>query len=54
MKVKIIKTVNTRHGYGEVEYFSYQFAFGVSIRCFSGGWMFRLYMGQFKIWFNLR
>ncbi len=54
MKVKIIKKCRTKHGYGEVEYFPYQFAFGISIRYFSGGWMFRLYIGQFKIWFNLK
>lgn len=54
MRVKIIKKCRTKHGYGEVEYFPYQFAFGMSIRYFSGGWMFRLYIGQFKIWFNLK
>lgn len=56
-KVKVIKELNSKHIFGEVEYFPYQIAFGISIRhleCEGMGWMFRFYFGPFKIWFNLR
>jgi len=56
-KVKIIKEFDSKRIFGEVEFFSYQIAFGISIRyltCKNMGWMFRFYFGPFKIWFNLR
>ena len=57
MKVKIIREFKSSRVFGEIEYFPYQVAFGISIRCLEGegmGWMFRFYFGPFKIWFNLR
>jgi len=56
-KVKIIREFKSKHIFGEIEYFPYQIAFGISIRyleCKNMGWMFRMYFGPFKIWFNLR
>lgn len=55
-KVRIIKEFKSRWIYGEVELFLYQVAFGVSIRylsCKGMGWMFRIYFGPVKVWFNL-
>jgi len=56
-KVKVIKEFNSKRIFGEVEYFPYQIAFGMSIRyltCKNMGWLCRMYFGPFKIWFNLR
>jgi len=56
-KVKTIKEFNSKHIFGELEYFPYQVAFGISIRyleCEGMGWMFRFYFGPIKLWFNLR
>jgi len=54
--VKVIKEFEFKRIMGELEYFPYQWAFGVSIRyleCDGMGWMFRFYFGPFKVWFNL-
>lgn len=56
-KVKTIKEFNSKRIFGEIEFFPYQIAFGISIRylsCKGMGWLFRCYFGPFKIWFNLR
>ena len=56
-KVKIIKVFELNKFYGELQYFPYQIAFGMSIRflrCKGMGWMIRVYFAQFKFWFNLR
>jgi len=56
-KVKIIREFNSKHIFGEMEYFPYQIAFGISIRhleCKGMGWLFRMYFGPIKLWFNLR
>jgi len=56
-KVKIVKEFNSKRIYGELEYFPYQIAFGISIRflkCKGMGWLIRIYFAQFKLWFNLR
>ena len=55
VKVKIIGEFDFQGIAGELEYFPYQIAFGISIRYLEciGGWMFRMYFGPFKIWFNL-
>lgn len=56
-KVKIIRAFELNKFYGELEYFPYQIAFGISIRilkCKGMGWMIRIYFAQFKLWFNLR
>ena len=55
--VRKIKAIKAKHIFGEIEYFPYQIAFGISIRyltCKNMGWLFRLYFGPIKIWFNLR
>jgi len=55
-KVRIIKEFETKHIFGELEFFLYQIAFGISIRymtCENMGWMFRLYFGPVKLWFNI-
>jgi len=55
--VKTLKILDCKFGYGEFELFIYQFALGISIRylsCDDMGWMFRLYLGPLKLWFNLR
>lgn len=55
--VKVIIELNNKYGYGELEYFPYQLAFGLSIRylkCKGMGWLFRIYFGPFKFWFNLK
>ena len=57
MKVRILKEFNFKRVFGEVEFFPYQWAFGISVRylkCEGMGWMFRMYLGPIKIWFNLR
>jgi len=57
MKVQIIKEFHTKFGCGELVFFPYQCAFGISIRyleCESMGWMFRIYFGFIKLWFNFR
>jgi len=56
-RVEILKHFEYKFAYGELEYFPYQSAFGLSIRylkCDQMGWMFRVYFGPFKFWFNLR
>jgi hypothetical protein len=55
VKVKIIKEFDSKRIVGELVYFPYQIAFGVSIRYLEciGGWMFRMYFGPLKLWFNL-
>ena len=53
-KVIILKEFSFKRIFGEVEFFPYQIAFGISIRYFEDGWMFRIYLGFIKIWFNLR
>lgn len=56
-KVKILKVFQSSFGYGELEYFPYQIAIGLSVRhlrCENMGLMFRIYFGPFKFWFNLR
>lgn len=55
IKVKTIKEFHPKFGYGELEFFPYQYAFGISIRyleCDNMGWMFRIYFGPIKFWFN--
>jgi len=52
-KVITIKEFEFDCLYGEIEYFTYQIALGVSIRRFEDSWMFRIYFGPFKIWGNL-
>jgi len=55
-KVKIIKEFEGKRILGELVYFPYQIAFGISIRhleCEGMGWLFRVYFGPIKIWFNL-
>ena len=55
-KVRIIKEFETKHIFGELEFFPYQIAFGISIKymtCENMGWMFRLYFGPVKLWFNI-
>lgn len=55
MKVKVIKEFHNRFGYGELEFFPYQYAFGISVRwlkCKGMGWLFRIYFGSFKFWFS--
>lgn len=57
MKVKIVKEFTSKRIFGELEYFPYQIAFGISIKyleCEGMGWMLRFYFGPFKLWFNLR
>lgn len=55
MKVKVIKEFHTKFGYGQLESFPYQCAFGISIRwlkCKGMGWMIRIYFGFIKFWFS--
>lgn len=55
--VRIIKEFKGKHIFGELVYFPYQISFGMSIRyleCEGMGWMFRMYFGPIKIWFNLK
>ena len=55
-KVKIITEFDSKRLFGELVYFPYQWALGISVRyleCDGMGWMFRFYLGPFKIWFNL-
>lgn len=54
-EVKILKEFESKRIMGEVEFFPYQVAFGISIRrlkCDNMGWMFRVYFGPIKIWIN--
>jgi len=54
---KTLKEIDTMNLFGELEYFPYQFAIGLSIRklvCKEMGWMLRLYFGPFKLWLNLK
>lgn len=56
-KVKVIKEFESKRIFGELVYFPYQWAFGISIRhleCDGMGWMFRFYLGPIKVWFNLK
>ena len=56
-KVKVLKEFDTKRLFGEAQYFSYQWACGISIRyleCEGMGWMFRFYFGPFKIWLNIK
>lgn len=56
-KVRTLKCFEYKFGYGELEYFPYQLALGLSVRylkCDGMGWMFRVYFGPLKFWFNLR
>lgn len=56
-QVKIIKEFHTKLGDGELIFFPYQCAFGISVRylkCEGYGWMFRIYFGFIKFWFNFR
>jgi len=54
LKVKIIKEFTGRKFYGELEYFPYQIAFGISIQYVRGtGRLLRLYFGPFKVWINV-
>ena len=56
-QVKIITEFDSKHIFGELVYFPYQWALGISVRhleCDGMGWMFRFYFGPFKIWFNLK
>lgn len=55
-RVRVLKIFDSKRLFGEFQYFSYQWAFGVSVRyltCEGMGWMFRFYFGPFKIWVNL-
>lgn len=55
--VKIIKEFNFNRIFGQIEFFPYQIALGISVRylkCERMGWMFRIYLGPIKVWFNLK
>ncbi len=57
VKVRILREFRSRWIFGELEYFPYQIAFGISVKyltCKDMGWMFRFYFGPIKFWFNLR
>jgi len=55
--VKTLREFKSRRILGQVEFFSYQVAVGASVRyleCDGGSWMFRFYLGPFKLWFHIR
>lgn len=56
-KVRTVREFDSKYIFGELEYFPYQIAFGISIKyltCKKMGWMFRFYFGPVKLWFHLR
>lgn len=58
MKEKIIKEFESKSKrfYGELEFSPYRMGFGISSRymtCKKMGWLFRIYLGPFKIWFTI-
>ena len=55
LSVKTIRGFESERVFGEVNFFPYQIAFGISVRylsCKDMGWMVRIYFGPFKVWFN--
>jgi len=55
-QVTVIREFGNRI-FGQLVYFPYQWAFGISIQhlqCEGMGWLFRMYFGPIKIWFNLK